>query len=1591
MKEQDPWLLETMSDGELLSTSVPFIRGCKSRASLPAARSCCQTREKPPGVLFLQYCGETKQVMIPSEISEDSLRALFVKAFPHQLNMKMLMPPNMAICIRDTKRNVYYDLEDLRYITPNSCLKAYHKDPAHVFNPYARPANSEGTISKEILYGNHSPIHRKASSSRNTLHSWQGSMSPPMVRSMPSSPSRMTYGGSGSHGKKRIADPGSSTMPRECQPGRGRSSTISSSSAILERRDVKPDANMSNSTALVLHGDRGSQHREYYRSTSVDVGGGRHSSSSYCSSPPVLTGGRVDAEVLGIPGGLQQYRASIKPLDYRESKEHHTNSVHRQNRMYGDSQIHSLRMKSPPPTPHRGNEVTFNGQVIGGANQVSPRSMSPIHHCLERNSTGLAVDVINRKGSSSSTSSVFLDSPLGQPETLFPAHITACNTQRERMKAMEEQIASLAGLVHHALSMGSDVLGQKEAISQSAEQKLLHNRLEGSSDSTIPAALTESFGPAPLALKAPRLDSGLRQNLMSVKRDICELRLQLSQLKCLQLSNLESVSSMLRMAGPELVMLMCEKLVQFEEAVYRQRAEMDEDRIHYLNSEKKILTQLSELEDYVGCLENSSSVPGHLSFTLSDVEKGAVRLQRLGEALAVLKGEFPVLQAKMHSVLRPEVEAVRFLKEEPHKMDSMLKRVKVLTETLSSLRRCLSNSIPPRTAQVEPLNVHDQARGTIQSPHSSPKPQPRYSVKAPLPRPPPSKNQGDVSSAALASPIMTRRMKSTAMSDHYNSSPLTTSQGLDSTTVAKNIQRASPEGSLCVDIRSISQSSTSQDAQLACNDPSHTQSVPGTTDCVWLLQDSPNIATKPMVNLLGKREDCCDSASGKKSPPVSTPKQNIPAELTQRGQEADCSDTKKDTSSKRSHDVYSREKRSSNTVISLGPVAIADPPPAVCPQTESSRRPQVEKPRRSSDKRQTSKSSSPPQSPHTISSVKSEEPIIILSKETDKMQVSKEILNKGHLSSGNKENPKEDGNSPPPVHVAKKCSSNITKCEQAFAPQLEHPNNSSFTPLSTVGVKELHRVKMTRPFAKITENVQLEPSLNCPSVEKVGKGETETVTVQAGEKKGILAINLPDPCKDKAAGHIFTSAEDDKLENPQKGPNQGTYQEQKNKFIKKAHPENSNVIFLQNENIPKGYRIQPSARLQQNQLLSSGQDREASPLVRNHLSCSPEVTYWLSSMQQNEEEATHVSRDQPACREGGSLKYEEPPPIYPQTPEFIQRISQMHISSQFGNEEPVNINNSGDTHIDYMFCGFKDNDESDGNPVIIFINRPEDTDPICETLSTIFECEEEEDETMAPNRSLEEEPDLKSKSPTGTDTDIIGNMKNSLQPSSFYDSVSELQGPDQTNLGTKTCSKRTFKIKFPKTKLAALSQAIRAGTNKRGKKVSIKAANDEEQKTENSLVTDANMNKLLPLDSSSDKDMTADTRLSKSHPRVEALCKHTLDSISSLEESIKQLDISVESITPSSDGAQLKGRVKINSERSPSKRPATQILKVSNPPESKRVRAQPLHSPTSTQSSSTSAQRPCNKLEPCGSPEDGAEVLEQPNKNRLPNANTRGL
>ncbi|TMS09418.1 Sickle tail protein-like protein [Larimichthys crocea] len=327
-------------------------------------------------------------------------------------------------------------------------------------------------LSKEVLYGSHSPVHTWSSSSRSTMHSLQSSMSPPMVRSMPSSPSRIPYGGGNPRTSVGLVDPGSATLPRERLSGvRPSSALCTNSSSILERRDVKPDedAAYSKSMALVVRGE-GGHYPDSYCSSLQDRGGGCLSMASQCSAPPSLTADMVDAGVTGIPGVMQQYRATIKPLiGYRESMEHQTRSLQRQkSRKYGNSQFPPLGTKTLPPSPHRVSEVRMiDGQIIGGIGLVSPERMSPVRRSLRRDSNRATVEIINRSrasGSSSSTSSVFVDSPVGQPERAFQGHVTANDAQSERIKAMEEQIASLAGLVQHALSVGGDIPAVKDAV-----------------------------------------------------------------------------------------------------------------------------------------------------------------------------------------------------------------------------------------------------------------------------------------------------------------------------------------------------------------------------------------------------------------------------------------------------------------------------------------------------------------------------------------------------------------------------------------------------------------------------------------------------------------------------------------------------------------------------------------------------------------------------------------------------------------------------------------------------------------------------------------------------------------------------------------------------------------------------------------------------------------------------------------------------------------------------------------------------------------------------------------------------------------------
>ncbi|XP_069369052.1 sickle tail protein homolog isoform X5 [Paralichthys olivaceus] len=646
--------LDAMSEAD---APTAFTRGSRVRASLPVVRSTNQTKDRSLGVLYLQYGDETKQFRMPNEITSiDTVRALFVSAFPQQLNMKMLESPSVAVYVKDDMRNMYYELTDVRNITDHSCLKVYHKDPAQAFSHGPRPANGDARMHSD---GQH-PL-RQPPMGPPAHHPLQGVL-PQSPHSMPSSPSRIPFG------PRPGSLPSSATIPRERlsnanPPAR---SISPCPSAILERRDVKPDEDMGGKSHSLSRGNEGLYADPYLLQE------GRLSMAS-AHGPHPNPG--LDSPDHGM-GGF--HRASIRSTSSysgpspTDSMDHP--SLYRQKSR--NSQLPTLGSKTPPPSPHRMAEVRLI-DIHGGPPHGIPPHGVPIERSSPVRQSFRKEEVAGTKPRNNMGSPVVAELP-GHPQGPVPP--AGDHQTRQRMKAMEQQIASLTGLVQHALLKGPNTSGNKEPPSERPPK------------TSSPAHSAHSSGGSPvLAPKSSAAPSDkpsvpLKVNLLQFRKNVSDLRVQLHQMRQLQLQNQEALRVQLKRAEQEISAKLAEAMRRLEDPVQRQRALVEEDRHKYLGLEECVLTQLGDLEQYVGSLKKDSGAT-HRVVTLKDVEEGAVTLRKVGESLAGLKGEFPALQTRMRAVLRVEVEAVKFLKEEPHKLDSMLKRVKSLTDTLSGLRR----------------------------------------------------------------------------------------------------------------------------------------------------------------------------------------------------------------------------------------------------------------------------------------------------------------------------------------------------------------------------------------------------------------------------------------------------------------------------------------------------------------------------------------------------------------------------------------------------------------------------------------------------------------------------------------------------------------------------------------------------------------------------------------------------------------------------------------------------------------------------------------------------------------------------------------
>ncbi|XP_057202537.1 SRC kinase signaling inhibitor 1 isoform X11 [Triplophysa rosa] len=689
--------LETMSEADM---PLGFNRMNRFRQSLPLSRSASQNKLRSPGVLFLQFGDETRRVHITHELNSlETLHALIVHMFPQKLTAGMLKSPNTAILIKDEARNVFYELEDVRDIQDRSIIKIYRKEPIYASYPAAHLAN--GDLRREMVYSSRdsSPTRRI-----NTLPSSTASAS-----SGSPSRSRLSYSGGRPPSFSGQGHPQGPQHPsHHPSPSHGQAQGLTpSSSAILERRDVKPDEEMSGKNMVLL------KNEGLYADPYSLVHEGRLSIASTQSLATI-------ADPFGFPvtGGLYR-RGSVRSLstysaaalqgDLEDSLYKPGGSLYSDT--YGTSSTLGMGFRLPPSSPQKIPDVQLRDRDLFTG---SPSRGSPVRQTFRKDSASSSVFVESPKSRPSSSSEPIGDGSKG-PGFGSPLSGGETDTRRDRMEAMEKQIASLTGLVQSVLTRAPDSDSTCGLLrlcmmagcppDQGAEFSRpfpfsSSEKTESTSDGSATGtgrlkkkALTPS---APLALMPPPSSGGsqastvtrlqMQLHMHDLQQNATDLRKQLTQLRKMQLQNQDSIRSMLKRTEIELTLRLSDALRKQEDPLQRQRLLVEEERLKYLNEEELIIQQLHDLEKSVEEIQKEMSV-NHRHVTVQELEEKTSLLRRLGETLTELKNQFPGLQSKMRVVLRVEVEAVKFLKEEPHRLDALLKRCRSITDTLNTLRR----------------------------------------------------------------------------------------------------------------------------------------------------------------------------------------------------------------------------------------------------------------------------------------------------------------------------------------------------------------------------------------------------------------------------------------------------------------------------------------------------------------------------------------------------------------------------------------------------------------------------------------------------------------------------------------------------------------------------------------------------------------------------------------------------------------------------------------------------------------------------------------------------------------------------------------
>ncbi|GAB1601104.1 sickle tail protein-like [Argonauta hians] len=695
----------TMSDVET-SSAGSLQRGQYLRSSLPIIRSSSSTFERPLGLVFLVYKDETKKAALPNEITTlDTVRALFVRSFADKLSMEFMESPRNKIYIVDPRTNIYYQLEDLRDIKDRTVLKIHEcdSDQPQVIKPL-QEIRGKTIVSSVSSPSNTIPLNVHIPSSSSHPKTMTKSKSLPPQNSVAYQQmvnDSQTF---------RVGD-----RPQSTTPGmdvmRGQSGIVPRHAANLRfspERQTTPDR--SPLLGTIPENGQLSHGRPSHNGYSAEVYPAATYNPGYWPADPSYSHQMFHR--LSPYTQLGQLSQMPSSGNDQQSYVHYTagpiNQPHTQPPyMSKNTRSHPMApQQRPPPTHINPIDTRESCKMVPPNWPSSYPSMPAVAPNLPPSIESAPVSKLQR--SQSYRANPEREAVVERIRSMTPQPPQDPET-KVRMERMEAQLANLTAWVHNTVI-------PPRSQHPSGRTNSMHSNCSTVSDSTCTGSTTSSLSDIPSAAQGgysststaphsqkppskyanqpPVIGPNTRIRMILVKRRVEELKTDLKNLQLLHRKNAEAGKMLMAESTKKILNVLSR--VSFTVSLHpirKDRHDADANYTDFVREEKRIDQELCKLEDSVEEVR-TDVISKQCRVNSTDVEKMALTLSQLSKAIAELKAQFPQLQERMKKIMYEEMDIImqeeKFLKDQPERLESALRRCKKLTGTLFTLKRLVS-------------------------------------------------------------------------------------------------------------------------------------------------------------------------------------------------------------------------------------------------------------------------------------------------------------------------------------------------------------------------------------------------------------------------------------------------------------------------------------------------------------------------------------------------------------------------------------------------------------------------------------------------------------------------------------------------------------------------------------------------------------------------------------------------------------------------------------------------------------------------------------------------------------------------------------